>query len=394
MFYNKIMPELISKLGLLSEYSYLEPDTESQSNRVSGCSRLRHSLNNFIPEVSHATLPNGKQIRVLKTLLSSACEKNCNYCAFRAGRDFQRESLTPDELSKVFIQMTVGGIVDGLFLSSGVAGGGMRTQDQLIASAEILREKYQYKGYIHLKLMPGAEKDQIERAMQLADRVSINLEAPNPSRLNDLAPKKEFNTELLQPLKWAEHIRNTKPAYLGWNNHWPSLCTQFVVGGTQENDLELIQTSTYLFSQLHLKRIYYSGFSPIPDTPLENNPPENPLREHRLYQVSFLLRDYGFEMEDIPFTSTGFLPLDQDPKQIWAKENLSHAPVEINRANRLQLLRIPGIGPRGAEAILQSRNANPLETLGDLRRLGINFQRAAPYILLNGKSPDYQMRLW
>src|SRR5512137_26669 len=179
--------------------------------------------------------------------------------------------------------------------------------------------------------------------MQLADRVSINLEAPNDYRLGTLAPHKRFFEELLQPLKWIDEIRHTQPTYMGRNGHWPSSVTQFVAGGSGESDLELLSTTSYLYNHLGLRRVYFSPFSPIPNTPLENQPPTPIIREHRLYQASFLLRDYGFELEELPFEVDGGLPSQTDPKLAWARRNLIEQPVEINGADRLQLLHIPGI---------------------------------------------------
>lgn len=242
--------------------------------------------------------------------------------------------------------------------------------------------------------MPGAEFAQVERAMQLADRVSVNLEAPTTERLARLAPQKTFIEDLLQPLRWVEKIRRTQGSQAGWNGRWPSSTTQFVAGGAGESDLELLRTSEYLHSKLGLARVYYSGFSPVPDTPLENQPPIAPWREHRLYQADFLLRDYGFSVEELPFASDGSLPLDRDPKLAWARANLAESPVEVNQVDLHELLRVPGIGPRSAAAILSTRCKNPIKSLEDLSALGISAGRAAPYVSFSGKTPSYQMGLW
>jgi predicted DNA-binding helix-hairpin-helix protein len=281
-----------------------------------------------------------------------------------------------------------------MFLSSGVAGGGIRSMDKLIATAEILRGKYQFRGYIHLKIMPGSEKEQVFRAMQLADRVSINLEAPNTERLVRLAPRKVFFEELLEPLKWAEEFRRTVPAYRFWKGRVPSTVTQFVAGGADESDLELLTTTEWLNKNVSLKRAYFSAFHPIPDTPLENKSPTAPLREHRLYQASFLLRDYGFDLEDLPFADGNNLPLHADPKQAWAQINLAEHPVEINKAEKRELLRVPGIGLRGAEAILRARRTSRLRDLSALKKLGILSERAAPFILLDGRRAARQMAMF
>jgi predicted DNA-binding helix-hairpin-helix protein len=344
--------------------------------------------------ISHAVLPGGKQITLLKTLQTSVCEKDCYYCYFRSQRDVKRTTFTPDEMAQAFMMLYRARRVEGLFLSSGVAGGGMRTQDRLLATAEILRRKYGFQGYIHLKIMPGAEQAQVEQAMHLADRVSVNLEGPNPQRLMKLAPHKDFMEELVRPLKWVDEIRRTQPSQRGWNGRWPSTTTQFVVGGVGETDLELLTTTAALNKQVHLARAYYSGFKPVADTPLENVPRVNPWRQNRLYQASFLLQEYGFDLEDLPFVTGGNLPLETDPKLAWARSHLSQAPMEINNADRHDLLRIPGIGPKTAQAILAARGKGCLRNLGDLRALGVPVERAAPFVLLNGRQPDHQLGLF
>ncbi len=166
----------------------------------------------------------------------------------------------------------------------------------------------------------------------------------------------------------------TQPQNKGWKGHWPSSVTQFVVGAVGESDLELMVTTEYLYRKLQLKRTYYSSFNPINDTPLENLPPSSPEREHRLYQASFLLRDYGFFMEDLPFDSSGHLPLDKDPKYVWATQNLLEHPVEINRADKHMLLRIPGIGLKNADSILRERSKNKLSRPEELLMFGINLK--------------------
>lgn len=344
--------------------------------------------------VHPAQLPNGKSIKLLKTLLSSACERDCYYCPFRAGRDFRRATFKPDEFADLFSKMNQSGFAEGIFLSSGIAAGGVRTQDKLLDTADILRNRHNFKGYIHLKIMPGAEKDQVYRAMQLADRVSVNLEAPNTERLAKLAPHKTFIEELLRPLRWVEEIRRAVPAYKFWNSRYPSSVTQFVAGGADESDLELLSTTQWLMKNVRLKRAYFSAFHPIRDTPLENKPAVHPMREHRLYQASFLLRDYGFELEDLPFLADENLPLHSDPKLAWAQMNLIHAPVEVNRADKHQLMKIPGIGMKGADAILHARRIQKIRDLSSLKKLGVIAERAAPYVLLDGRKAAVQTRMF
>jgi len=412
------MDDVLARLHALSEPMNLEPDAECCSapglpfspTPLGGASQVKRNWGVRYESELHldktggcgnqdifihpAVLPNGKRIKLLKTLLSSACERDCYYCPFRAGRDTRRSTFQPEEFARLFMTLAQKGTAEGVFLSSGMIGGGVRTQDKLLDTADILRHKLGFRGYLHLKIMPGAELAQVERAMQMADRVSINLEAPNSQRLSQLAPRKKFIEELLQPLKWVDEIRRTQPRYKGWNGHWPSSVTQFVAGGAGESDLELLTTTQYLYRRLGMRRTYFSRFNPIPNTPLENRPPTPPIREHRLYQASFLLRDYGFDLEELPFETDGQLPVQDDPKQAWAQRNLSERPVEVNRADRHELLRIPGIGPKGAEAILRARRQTKLHDLRDLRALGVLVARVAPFLLLDGKRAPYQLALF
>ncbi len=391
MFYNEGMDEF-NKLSDLSDQMSFEADGEPRlSSPPPACFSPKERDQAF---VHPAQLPNGQKIILLKTLLSSACERDCFYCPFRAGRDFRRATFKPDEFAGLFSKLNQSGAAEGVFLSSGIAGGGVRTQDKLLDTADLLRSKYQYRGYLHLKIMPGAEKDQVYRAMQLADRVSVNLEAPSTERLAKLAPHKFFIEELLQPLKWVEEIRQTVPAHNFWNGRWPSTVTQFVAGGSDESDLELLTLTNWLNKNVSLKRAYFSAFFPIRDTPLENKAAVDPMREHHLYQASFLLRDYGFDIEDLPFTELSNLPLDADPKQAWAQMYLVNKPVEINKAGKRELIRIPGIGLKGADAILSARRINKLRDLSSLKKLGILAERAAPYLLLDGRKAAIQMTLF
>jgi predicted DNA-binding helix-hairpin-helix protein len=381
----------LDTLKYLSSQMTLEADGEPSPNSPAPvCFTPKESDQAF---THRAQLHNGKSILLLKTLLSSACERDCFYCPFRAGRDFRRATFKPDEFAGLFSKMNQSGIAEGIFLSSGIAGGGIRTQDQLLDTAEILRGKYQYRGYLHLKIMPGAEKDQVYRAMQLADRVSVNLEAPNTERLAKLAPHKMFIEELLRPLKWVEEIRRSIPAYKFWKGRHPSTVTQFVAGGSDESDLELLTITSWLNKNVSLKRAYFSAFHPIRNTPLENKPAVDPMREHRLYQASFLLRDYGFDLEDLPFTNESNLPLYADPKQAWAQMNLIESPIEVNKAERRDLIKIPGIGLKSAEAILNARRSNKLRDLSSLKKLGIIAERAAPYLLMDGRKAAVQLPL-
>ena len=350
-------------------------------------------LDGYTIPLHMAIMPGGRRLPLLKSMLTTACERDCLYCGFRAGCDPQRVTFGAEEMARLYFGLHQRGIAHGLFLSSGIIGGGSRAQDRLLDAAEVLRRRLGYRGYLHLKIMPGAEQDQLTRAMQLADRVSINLEAPSPPHLKRLAPHKSFDEELLAPLRWAQDVRRQLPSSSAWRGRWPSTTTQFVVGPAGESDLDLLSLTTRLTRRLGLSRVYFEAFGPHPGTPLESEAPEDPLRAHRLYQASYLLRDYGFDLEDLAFEPGGGLPRHVDPKVAYAQAALAGSPVEVNRAPREVLLRVPGIGPRTADALLHARRQRSLRDLDQLHRFGVIAERAAPYITLDGHAPRRQLSL-
>jgi predicted DNA-binding helix-hairpin-helix protein len=380
---NKIStPTTLEKLQLLADTTAHEP----AGDRPLDEGKLRKAPHQF-PCITEVSTPTGPK-PIMKAMMTTACERNCNYCVFRAGRGKTRRlNFSADEMAQSFDVLQRSGQADGLFLSSGIIKGSVTTQDKIIDTAEIIRRKYGYTGYIHLKIMPGAEYDQVWRAMQLANRISINLEGPTEARLNALAPKKDFNQELLQRITWAQELRKQGAR--------ASVVTQFVVGAVGDTDLELLALSGQLYDRHKLARAYYSGFSPVLDTPFEDLTSSLPARELRLYQSSFLLRDYGWSVEELPFGADGNLPLETDPKRAWAEANLREAPVEVMQASRAELMRIPGIGPKNADKIIQARRTHGLHDLSQLRALGMAApEQAAPYILLDGVAPAAQLRLF
>lgn len=336
-----------------------------------------------------AVLPDGRRVAMLKVLLSNVCQKDCYYCANRASRDFRRVTFAPEELARAFDQMHRKGLVKGLFLSSGVCGNAGRTMDQMIATVELVRKRYAFAGYVHLKILPGASFSHVERAVQLATRVSVNLEAPNAERLARIAPRKDFTANLLQPMHWTKGLVEASGGHLVPAGQ----TTQFVVGAAGESDCEILITTVRLYKEIGLARAYFSAFQPVADTPLEGYAPTPPLREHRLYQSDWLLRQYDFTFEDLIFDEAGNLPREADPKMMWAQVHPERFPIEINQASREELLRVPGLGPRSVTRILRLRRQGTLRTLTDLKKIGAVASRAAPFILLDGKRPPYQMRL-
>jgi len=362
--------------------------------------RLRESI-------YHAKVPGGT-IPLLKTLLTNACIKNCAYCPIAAYCDHTVVSFKPDEMARLFMAMHKAGLVNGLFLSSGVVRDPDTTQELLNDTAKILRTRYGFRGYIHLKVMPGASPEAIKEAARWANRISVNAEAPNEQRLKAIAPDKSFQGEMLPTLqRIAEVITQKRMEWLerqgvvqrigrGWLADLDELAsvptppilsstTQFVVGAAGESDKELLQTVAQFYRQFQLGRAYFSAFRPICGTKMENAPAETPVREHRLYQADFLLRRYGFDLSELPFDEFGNLPRDVDPKLAWALRHPERFPVEVMKAEREELLRVPGIGPETAEKIVKARKEGTLLTAEDLQRLGVRLKRAAPFLTLRGK---------
>jgi putative DNA modification/repair radical SAM protein len=344
-----------------------------------GRARVHHPQRaKWLGGISYCTLPGGRRMPLLKTLFTNVCEYDCAYCEHRVQRDVPRVSFRPDELAALFMDLLRRRKVEGLFLTSGVTRRVNTVMDRMIDTAEILRKKYGYQGYLHLKILPGADPAHVERGLQLASRVSMNLEAPSAERLGALSSVKRFN-EILERMAW---IRRMQQAHSG---KIPSgQITQFVVGPAGECDQEILLTSDYLYRKLDVRRAYYSAFHPVSDTPLEGCAPTPLLREHRLYQADWLLRFYGFSAGEIPFDGEGNLPRAEDPKMAWALRHPEWFPVEVLRADYETLLRVPGIGPVSARRIVERRREG-FRDAKDLQRLGAVMKRAAPYLLLHGK---------
>ncbi len=356
-------------------------------NACGAASRQRDDLGRWIYP---AALPDGGQVRVLKVLMTNVCEKNCYYCGIRAGWDVPRTSFTPEELSQAFDRMYRADLVDGFFLSSGVGAGVSRAMDRMIACVELLRNRYSFSGYVHLKLLPGASEAHIERAVQLAHRVSVNLEAPNAERLGVIAPRKDFFDELSQPMLVAKRLIDAGEGRVAPAGQ----TTQFVVGAAGEPDREILSTTARLYAEIRLRRAYFSAFQPVRGTPLEGVAPTPTWREHRLYQADWLLRFYGFTFDDLVFDPAGHLPRKADPKMMYARAHPELFPVEVNQATREQLLRVPGLGPRSVARLLRWRREGTLRELADLQKAGAVTQRAAAFVSLAGSRPPHQLPLW
>jgi len=368
------MTEFEKKLELLGEGARF--DLSCACGAPTG--RLRSDLDRWIYP---AVLPGGRSANLLKVLLTNACERNCRYCENRAGRDGDRAVFGPGELAARFMDMHRSGLVMGLFLSSALAGGGVRSMDRLIATAEVLRRRHGYRGYLHLKILPGAQEAQVEQAGRLATRVSINLEVPSRSFLPAIAPDK-LPEEIASPLGFIRKYRLSGPR--SWA---PSgFTTQFMVGAADETDRDILATTQALYGGMKASRVYYSAFQPVPGTPLEQAPSCPLWREHRLYQSDFLIRKYGFHVDELVFDDGGNLDETQDPKTAWARRHPERFPLEVNAAPPELLLRVPGIGPASARRIAAMRRRGKIRSLDQLRAAGALAGRAAPYLLLDGRA--------
>jgi putative DNA modification/repair radical SAM protein len=325
--------------------------------------------------------PDGSCFSVFKVLMTDACQYDCLYCANRAQRSFRRHSFTPDELASTFLDLRDRGLVSGLFLSSAVHGSPADSMAGMLTAVEMLREKHRFSGYVHLKVLPGAPYDCVERAVELADRVSVNMEAPTQHNLDRLATRKHLSEDIIQRMHWIR--RAAERAGPGTLKSGQS--TQFVIGPAGESDREILNSVEALRRSVGLRRAYFSAFNPVSDTPLDGEPPTPPLRQHRLYQADWLLRDYGFRLSDISFDEDGKLPTDTDPKVAFALRNLHLFPLEVNRATREELLRVPGIGPRSVRRLLLARRRGRIASVGELRALGMAVRRAAPFLLCDGR---------
>lgn len=337
-----------------------------------------------LPGIYPATGANGCTIPLFKTLLTNKCNNDCKYCINCSKRNFTRLELSPRELSGVFLNYYNKAYVNGLFLSSGVNHSIDETMENLIDTCNILRKDYGYQDYIHLKIIPGASKDQIKRAMELADRVSINIEAASPSGLAELSSTKDYNKDILKRLYWINKIAKRN------KNLCPSgATTQLIVGANNETDDEILKRMESIYKKTDLRRTYFSGFIPINGTELEKNKECNLKRTNQLYHADALLNDYHFKTKEMAFDEDGNLSLDEDPKILAAKK-MEIFPLEINKANYHDLIRVPGIGTKSAREIINIRRKKPFNNLDDLKRLGVVTKRAEPYIKLEG---EYQNSL-
>ncbi len=317
--------------------------------------------------------------RLLRVLQTNKCDRGCSYCPLRAQNDsVRRTSFDSEELARLFLQFDSRRMTDGLFLSSGSDGSPDAAMENVVKTAAVLREKYHYGGYIHLKILPGTSFGLVEEAARLSNRLSINLEAPTAERLGTLSDDKNFFKDIVMRMEWIKSLRLER----GWLPAGQS--TQLVVGAGDETDREILGTAGWLYRDLGLNRVYYGAFAPAPGTPLEDQSATAPRRQQRLYQSDWLLSQYGFGLEELPFQPDGGLPLGLDPKVAYALRNLPRFPVEINRAEPEELLRVPGLGPLSVRRIVALRGQFPFKTLEALKKTGAVVSRARDFVTIDG----------
>jgi predicted DNA-binding helix-hairpin-helix protein len=328
------------------------------------------------------TLPNGGKSVLFKTLASNVCTNDCKYCPLREQMDIRRVSLAPEETAKVFLDYYNQRKVFGLFLSSGVFGSPDATMDRLNGVAKLLRRRYGFRGYIHLKIIPGASDAAVEEAVSLASAVSLNIETPGEKNLAKLSQKKRYIQDIIEPIKLISRLTARGSRY-----ERVKQTTQFIVGAAGEQDTQIVKYMFGLYERLKMHRVYFSAYQRgLGDESIDGEQvlPESKadilMREHRLYQVDFLLRKYAFAESDIIFDKDGNLSLEKDPKELWAHSHPDYFPVNINKASKFSLLRVPGLGPVTVKRILQRRKQSRLRTIEDVGKIGVRLEKAKKYL--------------
>jgi predicted DNA-binding helix-hairpin-helix protein len=330
-----------------------------------------------------ASLPRGGRSIMLKTLMSNVCTNDCRYCPLRDEQDIRRCSLSPQDVANIFMDYVRRGGIHGLFLTSGVMRDADHTMDRLIAAASLLRRKHNYRGFIHLKVMPGASDGAIEQAISVASAVSINVEAPTANAFGRLSGKKDYQRDIVRPIKLISRLTGR-----GMKYHNVKQTTQFIVGAADENDSQIAAATFGLYRRLGLERVYFTayqrgfGHPSLPgETPTAADPNDMLTREHRLYQMDFLFRRYGWGLSDVSFGEDGNLSLQADPKQTWADAHPEFFPIRLRTAGRNQLLRVPGLGPTYVSRICKTRKQGAFRRLEDLGLKGKNLQKVQKYVV-------------
>lgn len=350
--------------------------------------------------IARVRVPGGAPTNLMRVMQTNACSLACAYCPSWCGGTVKRATLSPEETATTFMEAHRAGLAAGLFLTSGVPGRPFRATDRMLATLDVLRRREGFRGYIHIKLLPGCERAQVDEAVRLANRVSVNLESATDAHVRALAPDKDLSGDLLPKLERAGELMLARRREGRTDEPRPAgVTTQFVVGAAGESDREILGLVARLERAGRLHHAHFSAFQPVEGTPMESRPATPARRELRLYQAEHLLRDYGFAFDELAFERSGDLALDHDPKTAWARAHPEFFPLEITRAPLEALLRVPGIGPKAARTIVAERGVAVIRGRFDLQRVGIDVDRAAYYLALRGRrfrdaQPAEQLRLF
>lgn len=340
--------------------------------------------------ICHSWSADGRCVSLLKLLMSNECVYDCSYCLSRRSNTLPRATFTPEEIADLTINFYLRNYIEGLFLSSAVYSSPEKTMADMVEVCRLLRGKYAFNGYIHLKVIPGAPSDLVQQAGFLADRMSVNIELPSEASLKRLAPQKSKKGILVPMKQIGENFTGFRRERKKSRNA-PNFCpagqtTQMIIGASSESDFQILNLTENLYNKMSLKRVYYSAYIAVNEEPLlpaiSTAPPL--VREHRLYQADWLLRFYKFQSHEI--LSEAFPHLDErvDPKAAWALRNFDLFPIDINRASYEELLRIPGVGITSARRIIKTRRITALREQ-DLKKIGMVLKRARFFITINGK---------
>ncbi len=379
--------ELIDKLTILSDAAKYDVACTSSGTDRKGEGGLGNAM---ACGICHSYSADGRCISLLKVLQSNACSYDCQYCVNRVSNDTPRATFTSRELAELTIGFYRRNYIEGLFLSSAVVGSPDATCERMIKTLELLRGEYRFGGYIHAKAIPGADSALIERMGLLCDRMSVNIELPSRQSLQLLAPDKSKEA-ILRPMRQISFKAAESSADLMRYRHAPRFApagqsTQMIIGATPESDFQIMRLSEGLYRKYGLKRVFYSAYMPVAESSLLPAPSTKPplLREHRLYQADWLLRYYGFSAGELLDEKNPNLNLYVDPKCSWALAHMEHFPLEINRADYEELLRVPGIGVRSAQRILKARRTGQITWEG-AKKIGVVLKRAQYFLTFSGK---------
>ncbi len=382
--------ELQDKLRILADSAKYDASCASSGSRRSA--ELGALGNTAACGICHSYTPDGRCVSLLKILLTNYCLYDCVFCVNRVSSDIPRARFTPHEVAQLTIDFYKRNYIEGLFLSSGIIQSPDYTMEQLIEVARLLRHEHRFNGYIHLKAIPGCAPELLRKAAALADRISANIELPTQTDLEKLAPEKSSTVIENAMDTVSEDITASKDEHRVLKTasvHAPAgQSTQMVVGATPSTDAQILAKSSHLYSAYKLRRVYYSAFSPFPKADARLPIAAPPLvREHRLYEADWLMRYYGFSAGELTTADQPNLDAQVDPKLGWALRNRSFFPVDVNRATREHLLRVPGLGHRNVMRVLSIRRYHRV-TLDDLRKLRVSLRRCKPFVITADHHPS------